>query len=131
MGSDLYMEQRNFHPRPARVTWTSATEILIETDVFYYGYREFYHGKPTPEIKQVMKSMGIKLPPKPKPRAFNVDNINDNYLKWMILFLAEAKANRCDCSPGEGHDVNPPCATVKLAKELRQSWTVLGNVGKR
>lgn len=132
MGSDLCMEQQNFRPRPPRVTWTANdNEILIETDVFYHGYREFYFGRVTPEIKRVMKSLGITLPPKPTPPAFNVDNIDDSYLKAVVLFLAEAHANRCNCSPNEMHDINPPCDTVKLAENLRQNWTVIGNVGKR
>lgn len=67
MGSDLYLEQRSFRPGPPRVSWVDRKTILVETEVFYHGYREFYRGPLTPEIKQVLTSLGIKdIPPLPK-----------------------------------------------------------------
>lgn len=62
MGSDLHMEQASFRPRRPKVTWLDSNTILVETDVFYHGYREFYKGPLTREVKQILKNMGIDVP---------------------------------------------------------------------
>lgn len=65
MGYDLYMEQQNWRPRKSKIRWLKSGNILIERDVFYVGYKEFYRGPVTKEIKQILKGLNIKLPPKP------------------------------------------------------------------
>lgn len=65
MGSDLYMEQQSFRPGPPRISWVDRSTILVETEVFYTGYREFYQGPLTAEVKKILDNMGIVVPPVP------------------------------------------------------------------
>lgn len=66
MGADLSMDAASFRPGPPKVSWVDRNNILVETEVFYHGYREFYQGPPTKEVMQILNSMGIKeLPPMP------------------------------------------------------------------
>lgn len=64
MGSDLYMEQQNYRPRPNLVEWVDDKNIRIRTDSFYWGYRTVYEGVLTPEIETMMAGMGLRLPDK-------------------------------------------------------------------
>lgn len=64
MGSDLYMAQRDFRPRPDKAEWVD-DDIRLSKDYFMSGYKAFYQGPLTDEIKVMMKGLGIKVPPKP------------------------------------------------------------------
>lgn len=66
MGSDLYMEQQNWRPRPNLVEWLDEETIKIQRDAFYTGYYTVYEGKVTPEVTTLLKGLGITLPEKPK-----------------------------------------------------------------
>lgn len=62
MGSDLYMEQQNWRPRPNIVEWLDEETIKIQRDAFYTGYFTVYEGRVTPEVETLLKGLGIKLP---------------------------------------------------------------------
>lgn len=65
MGADLYWAQRDFRPGKPRIRWLRSGNILVEIEVFHHGYKRFYRGPVTKEIKQVLKSMDLKVPEKP------------------------------------------------------------------
>lgn len=65
MGSDLYMESRNWNPRPTKVSWVDNETIKIETDTFYHGYKPFYEGPVTERILGSMDVLHVTLPAKP------------------------------------------------------------------
>jgi hypothetical protein len=67
MGSDLYMEERSFRPRPAKARWLDEETLLIETDIFYHGYQEYYRG-PVTDSNRVLLEKVVKIPPKPEPK---------------------------------------------------------------
>lgn len=64
MGSDLYMEQQNYRPKPNKIEWVDDETISVLTDSFYWGYREVYRGPVTPEIQILLKGLGVKVPDK-------------------------------------------------------------------
>jgi hypothetical protein len=84
MGSDLSMEQASFRPRPPKVQWIDSHTILVETDVFYHGYREFYKGAYTREVAQILKSMGVKVPEYNMPEEIKqlATTLHNNFCKY-------------------------------------------------
>jgi hypothetical protein len=64
VGCDLYMEEMYFQPRRPKARWLRSGNILVETDRFYVGYKEFYRGPLTKEVERMLKQMGVRLPPK-------------------------------------------------------------------
>ena len=84
MGSDLYMEERNFRPGPPRVSWVDRETILVETEVFYHGYREFYRGPLTVEVERILKAIGIgSIPPLPPMKDTELaEALHDMLCRW-------------------------------------------------
>lgn len=64
MGSDLYMEQQNYRPRPNIVEWLDEENIRVQTDSFYWGYRTVYEGRVTPEVETLLNGLNVRLPEK-------------------------------------------------------------------
>lgn len=63
MGSDLYMESRNFRPGPTKVYW-KGNILYVEKDHFYDGYRVVWSGNPTGK-EDVLKAFGVTVPKHP------------------------------------------------------------------
>lgn len=68
MGSDLYMEERNWRPRPPIVEW-EGDELVVKIDTFYHGYGERFRGVPDADgvVAKMLKALvGCDIPPKPE-----------------------------------------------------------------
>lgn len=68
MGSDLYMEQRAFHPRPNKAVWELVDgnlELVIYRDVFYHGWEMIWHGPLNEHTESLIRVFVNDIPPKP------------------------------------------------------------------
>lgn len=74
MGSDLYMDSRDFHPRPPRAEWDGA-DLVILTDAFYHGYGESsrFESPDDKDIALLEKALKIKIPARAK--MFKVEEL--------------------------------------------------------
>lgn len=89
MGADLYMEERNFRPRPNKGEW-HGDELFILTDRFYTGYELLWRGPVTPDNASLIKVMLPGGIPK-KPKVTKVDD--DTFSRDDLL---DGILNRCE-----------------------------------
>lgn len=68
MGSDLYMAERSFRPRPPRFRW-EGEEFVVETDHFMSGYTEYFRVPVTTDVERSLLSKVIHCDVPPKPVA--------------------------------------------------------------
>lgn len=69
MGSDLFMAEQQFRPRPNRAAWefvNDKLELVIYKDVFYHGWQMVWHGIPNEHNKDLIKVFVKDIPEKPE-----------------------------------------------------------------
>lgn len=68
MGSDLFMEQQSWRPRPHLVEW-HGEQIAVFKDEFMSGYREVYRGPLDDSVRNLLNGLGVVVPAKPAPSS--------------------------------------------------------------
>lgn len=101
MGSDLYMEERNWRPRENKIYWEWDGEdynLVIEVNHFYKGYQKVYNGPVeygdinNPLVDALIQSMGLKIPLKPTPPVSMRNEIDEaivGFIGWRESGLVD------------------------------------------
>jgi hypothetical protein len=90
MGSDLYMEEQSFRPRPTKATWEWREDagdhvLVIEQDVFYHGYKIVWEGQPNEhniDLLEIFVGRG-NIPEKPEPVKSLREKIDEEVYKFF------------------------------------------------
>ena len=62
MGSDMYLAAQSFRPRPIRASWLAPDTLQVENDLFPTGYEVAYTGPATPEVRRLLRGLGVRIP---------------------------------------------------------------------
>jgi len=88
MGSDMYMMERDFRPRPNKSEW-QGDDLVIYTDSLD-GFKEYWRGPVTDSNRSLILKMIVSIPVKPVKPVTPYEKTVDLLKKHEMLMDSEA-----------------------------------------